>query len=217
MHRRLAWPLGAFALLALLQSIPFVWYSPAIKARVVTASGAPAAGAVVVASWNIEGSLNGATQGQLALVEVVTGPDGWFQIPAWGPRFVWRGTVFEDEPTVRIFHPDFAPLVLRNSEVGMRAAPRILTFRYQDQTLTLKDWPATAAGRATALDELLRSMSRIRSMPPLDRQCYPQIIPRLLALMLKTKHQLPPQGGNASLEEIETFAAPDPLMRQSCH
>lgn len=215
-YRRVCWLAGTFALLALLSAMPLVWYSPAIQARVLTASGAPVAGAVVVASWNIEGSLNGATQGQLALAEVVTDAEGWFRIPAWGPRIAWRGTVFEDEPTVRIVHRGFAPLVLRNREVGMHAAPHVLTFRYQNQTLTLRDWPESAAGRALALGELLRSMDRIQRMPPLDHQCYPEIIPRLLALLPEMIRALAMPGERVGLETVDTLTARALLLRQPC-
>jgi hypothetical protein len=85
------------------QTSLFGWSSPEMVARVATPDGAPVAGAIVVANWNIEGPWNGASLGQLAIAEAVTDQNGTFRIPAWGPRSPAKGHIRIDEPTVRIF------------------------------------------------------------------------------------------------------------------
>ncbi len=188
------------------QIFPIVWYSPAIRARVVTQAGTPVAGAVVVGSWNIEGAMNGATRGQLALAEVLTDHEGWFRIPAWGPRFTWSGSVRETDPTVRIFHPNFSPLILRNAVVGMRPAPRIIHFRYQDQNLVLQPLLPSAVERQAALDNVVRSLIWVLR-PPTAKRCYVQKIPLLIEELLHAQQRLEAEGGGKSLDPIEGYFA----------
>lgn len=113
--------------------------SPAIEARVIGPDGRPLANVLVVANWNIVGRWNGASRGQLALFEVHTGPDGKFNIPAWGPRWTTQGTVIAADPTLRIVKPGYRPRVILNVE-GLESfdpAPLVTHFRLQGQDIVL--------------------------------------------------------------------------------
>lgn len=149
----------SIGLLPSARSAPIV-SSPAIEARVVGPDGAPLANALVVANWNIVGSWNGASRGQLALFQVYTGPDGKFNIPAWGPRWTMHGTVTAVDPTLRILKPGYRPRVIYNVE-GLEkfdSAPIVIHFRLQGQDILLT--PSGPPGNkedVAALDELSRS------------------------------------------------------------
>lgn len=176
-----------------------VWFSPQIDARVCTPAGEPVAGAIVVANWNIHGPLNGASQGQLALAEVISDDNGRFRIPAWGPRTSTKGGIRIDEPTIRIFKPGFVPLVLKNYEgVPMEAAASIIVSRFQNATITLTPFNGPPASYEASLKPLLRSLDPIFD-PGWSEFCYWKQTPRLLFALETLKTQLAEQGGGHSL------------------
>jgi hypothetical protein len=159
-RKKLAPLTGVVLAIAALWLYSNLWYSPAMRARIATPDGKPLAGAIVVANWNIQASISGASLGQLALAETVTDTDGWFHIPAWGPRWLWRGSVRVDEPTVRVFKPGFTPLVLHNTEEApMHTASLVIAFRLQDQALAMEPFTGSPAEYQTALASLLASLS----------------------------------------------------------
>ena len=205
MKRPLKWALGAagavlFAIVVN-QIFPLVWYSPKIEASVSTPDGKPVAGAIVVVSWNIEGPWNGASLGQMSVAETVTDANGKFQIPAWGPRFNYRGSIPIDEPTVRIFKSGFAPLTIQNYEdVPMQAASRIIVFRLQNQNIVLTPFSGTMAEYEISLHQFqddLRKFDIVQS--DVENGCYWKQTPRLLLALEDVKLKMALQGGGQSL------------------
>lgn len=101
-------------------SFPFAWISPTFSARVVDdASGSAISGAIVVVTWELAGTWSGYPIKQLAVIEVITGKDGRFTIPGWGPRFYlgW-GNVPRSQPIARVYHPAYRPWVRNNSQLS---------------------------------------------------------------------------------------------------
>ncbi len=189
----------------LYHAYPLFWYSPEVRARVVAVDGKPVANAVVVASWNASARRAGFTHGQVALYEVSTDTDGRFRVPAWGPVFLFEGRVIEDDPTIYIFHPDLAPTIVRNTEVGMHAAWPIIMFRYQDQELMLKPWSTSRDERESELSWLYFDFWTIFKTPPLRAHCSKKYVHRMLTTMREAKlKQLGPGGALSKLDTIGT-------------
>ena len=70
---------------------PLTYSAEAIEAKVIDAdTKKPLDGVVVTANWQLEeGTLGGNVQaGQLMVMEAVTGKDGKFAFPGWGPKTV---------------------------------------------------------------------------------------------------------------------------------
>lgn len=176
-----------------------VWYSPQIEARIVTPAGEPVAAAIVVASWNIQGPWNGASQGQLAIAEVTTDEDGRFRIPAWGPRMSSKGSIRIDEPAIRIFKPGFIPLVLKNYEgVPMQSAAPVIVSRFQNTTITLLPSDGSPADYEASLRPLLDSLSKIYDSRGAEF-CYWKQTPRLLLALEQLKLRLADYGAGNSM------------------
>lgn len=166
-----------------------VWYSPEIRARVLTSDGVPIVGAIVVANWNIVGYFNGASMGQIAIAETVTDEDGAFNIPSWGPRYYLNGILSDKAPTVRIFKLGFEPLVVLNSVhmmYDLGASPYI-KFRLQDQNLVLKAYLGKLQDYEKLINPFMDSLDIIY-----DRleQCNWKATPRLLLSLQHLKEQL---------------------------
>ena len=186
------------------------WSSPEIVARVVTPDGAPVAGAIVVANWNIEGPWNGASLGQLAIAEVVTDHNGTFRIPAWGPRSIPKGHIRIDEPTVRIFKPGFMPLIIKNYEgVPMKAADYSIAFRLQNQTIELTPFKGSLVEYESKLNRLLDSLNVLLRGGVAAEGCNWRHIPRLLLSLENLKIELAEHGAGKALSYAYQYGGTD--------
>ena len=202
---------GLVVLVAMWLLYVSVWYSPPIKARLTSPDGKPIAGAIVVANWNIEGYMNGASQGQAAVAEALTDQDGWFRIPSWGPRLVTNGGIRVDEPTVMIFKPGFIPKILKNYEdTPMQAANRIIRFRLQDKTIELQPFHGTLVEYEKAMAPLLDSLWVIYFERG-TKFCYWRQTPRLLLALQDLKSKLAVYGAGDSLRLAYEYASAEPL------
>ena len=188
---------SVLSLLAIWVMTPSVWFSTEMQARVVTPGGVPVAGAIVVANWNITGPWNGASLGQLEIAETVTDKDGQFRIPAWGPRFLSKGVIMIDQPTVRIFKPGFIPVIVDNYEgVPMKAAEHNMVFRRQNQSIELTPFKGGLIEYESTLIEFDRSLGIIYDGAD---GCYWKKTPRLLLSLQDLKMKLVDQGRGESL------------------
>lgn len=177
-----------------------VWYSPGITGRVVDPDGIPVAKAVVVANWNLQRALSGATAGQLALIEVRTDANGYFHIPSWGPRFDFRGGLSEDQPFVRVFKPGFVPLIVNNTDaVPMRGIRFVSRSRVDGATLVLRRFNGRTSDYEAALGPLLQNLFDLVIFAPRGT-CYWKNMPRLLLSLQDVKHALDPAGGQSIRE-----------------
>jgi hypothetical protein len=140
------------------------WYSPEMRARVTTPDGTPIEGAIVVASWQLRYGVHGQILGQLEVVEAITDSRGKFTIPAWGPRYVSPGGIEDSEPTIRIFHRQFVPSILRNiDDVSMHTSPKVIRFRYQDQDIVLAPFTGALSDYEEISHEFFHSIDFIFS------------------------------------------------------
>lgn len=198
---------SALFLLGLGQLIPFGWSSPEMQARIVMPGGEPVAGAIVVANWNITGYWNGASLGQLEIAEVVTDKDGLFRIPAWGPRFLSKGVIQIDEPTVRIFKTGFIPLIISNYEgVPMKAADHHIVFRLQNQSIELVPFKGSLVDYESQLTSITEELSTIFWARGADG-CYWKRMPRLLLAFERLKIELGKVGAGKTLNFAHEYAS----------
>lgn len=121
--RRLFFIAAALLLGGHLTCGPLVYYSPTITATVIDEETTkPIAGAVVLASWRLY-QFDGATNSYLYAGEAITGQDGKFVIPSWGPRLrppiMWLH--YDWEPELTIYCPGYAAPNFRNADVEPRA------------------------------------------------------------------------------------------------
>lgn len=188
------------------------WSSTELRARVVTPDGKPIGGAVVLATWSVDGWINNARLGQLAIDEAVTNEQGEFYIPGWEHRRVSGGMVNESEPTVRIFHPGFIPRILTNVPfIGMRSAPSVINFRFQDQSIVMTPFNGELIDYERALlplNSALRFIIFDPSNTPSGR-CYWKAIPKTLIALEKNRIDLQRQGGGEMLNSLKDYVMAD--------
>ncbi len=100
---------------------PGTYSAKEIRGRIVDGvSGEPLAGVIVVAQWElvrevIPGVINKSYGDVLKTVEVVSGADGGYTIPAWGPML--RPPLFhleELDPALELFKPGYYPRHVTN-------------------------------------------------------------------------------------------------------
>lgn len=117
----------------------FIWYAPAMSARVVDENGAPVVGAIIDVSWSVRASITGVSIKEIEVREATSDINGIFKIKGWGPKFIWRGGISDDQPQLRIFKVGFIPVVLRN-KIGLSriTSPAIINFRLQNKEIEIK-------------------------------------------------------------------------------
>src|SRR5947208_16156483 len=95
-----------------------IWTSNGFDGLVVTPSGTPVQGAVVLATWRLREPRGGSFVAVLNLFETTTDSNGRFRIPGWGPRFWVRSWAYMDyaEPRIHVIHPRFVPLSVATGE-----------------------------------------------------------------------------------------------------
>ncbi len=194
----------------------FVWYSPGITGRIVDPDGRPVAQAIVLVNWNLEGSWNGASQGQLALIEARTDANGYFRISSWGPRFARKGHLREDQPLVRVFKPGYVPLLASNTDrVPMGTVRFVASSRFDGKTLVLHRFNGPANDYEAVLEPLFIEVDRILYSSP-SGTCYWKHMPRLLLSLQDVMQafplrELPPPpmlGSGSSYRDVQHFARP---------
>ncbi|HJW57752.1 MAG TPA: carboxypeptidase-like regulatory domain-containing protein [Burkholderiaceae bacterium] len=183
-----------------------------MSARVVMPDGQPIEGAIVLATWKANGWINNGSLGQVAIEEAMTDKNGQFRIPAWGPRFISAGMVNIEEPTIRVFHQGFVPLVLSNfNGIGMRAAPSIIKFRFQDKPLVLNPFHGSFIEYEKALVPLNNSLDFIIFDPPetLSGRCYWKAIPKMLVAVEQARISLVRKGAGQTLRSLSQYVMAD--------
>ena len=132
--RRLAKQLWIFVMLGLGISLPaqagFTLYYMAdpIEAKVIDAeTKQPLEGVIVVAHWElVYGSPGGdSPAGQLMVMEAVTGKDGTFRFPGWGPKLAISSHLSDyRDPELVLFKSGYQSRTLTNELTGENKGAR---------------------------------------------------------------------------------------------
>jgi hypothetical protein len=112
--RRLGW---GVVILVVVTAIANLRMAPSIEGWAIDArSGEPLADVVVVAYWGMERAWawSVAPAGALAVFEVVTGEDGHYRVPGWGPRWATYGIRESSDPLIILFKSGYEPVILDN-------------------------------------------------------------------------------------------------------
>ena len=117
-----------------------------VYARVVDAdTGKPIQGVAVVAYWELyQGSITGDGMpcGAVNVAEAVTGKDGWFRIPGWGPVKGACGRMRNGNPLVYFFKPGYKYL-RESSGVGLDYTKEVSVAQvwWNGHTIKLHEFP----------------------------------------------------------------------------
>jgi hypothetical protein len=129
------------AVAAAARADPLAYSARPIRGHVLDdVSGAPLEGVIVVAQWElvrevVPGLVNKAYGDVLKIVEVVTGSDGAYEIPAWGPLPRPVLLHLEDrDPAIAFFKPGYYPRYVANEQ---RAA-------YSREAVRMSQWDGQA-------------------------------------------------------------------------
>lgn len=205
------------ALLFVALAVLVVWFQvilfcPPITGRVVDVNGRPIAAAVVVTDWSVHAPLSNAPIGQLRMFEVVTDGDGRFRVPGWGLEAVGRGLA--QAPVVRIFHPDYAPLVLEDV-YHTRLGLLVPVFPRNGETFVLERASPEAMARGNSFARLYRSLFSLSSNVTVGGNCPMLSMPRMLAAMEKAPFNI--IDGDIPGSPVIAFRARDVETRVPCH
>lgn len=186
----------------------FVWFSPAIAATVVTPTGAPVPGAIVVVSWTVKEWFNSARTRQIGITETTTDSRGQFVIPRWGPTIVFDGTIEIDEPTIRIYKAGRIPLVLKNFDgVPMRSAKTIIVSRFNGRSIVQASFDGTPAEYEGMVQPFLHSYEGLYFRSAAG-SCLWKKTPRLLVALERLKTELSREGAGKTLRFAHQYANP---------
>lgn len=145
----------------------------AISAHVVDAeTGQPLAGVNVVAHWQLEGGWEGGMRlGAVKAMETVTGSDGHFSFPAWGPVEVPRprdidymnARVKSMAPQLLFFKAGYAYKALQNGREDVD--PKNMHSQWNEKVIKLPVFRGESQGYADALRELSANLEQSLASP----------------------------------------------------
>lgn len=170
----------------------YTWYSAEIKGRVVAPDGRPLVGAIVVANWERKHWMHGISLGQLAVHEVVTNQNGEFILPQWGPLFLPDGEASSSLSRIRIFYPNYVPLVEYHFDRKKSLNPGDLSREHlREHALVLKPFQGSMA----EYEEVLYGLSHSTSFAIFgDDPCGWKKIPHLTLALRDVKSALVREG-----------------------
>lgn len=170
---------------------PLVYVSKAIDGRAIDANTRePIEGAVVVVDWMLETN-HGYPKGEIAVFEVTTDATGHFSIPRWGPRIriPFRGHIRGNQPTMRIFKPEYLPIVVNNTpqtRLFRDYADRYLEFRLVNHSYEMERYGKVDEFYAEKLATLTYSLDYISR----GRGCEWRQVPKILEALHNEKVKL---------------------------
>jgi hypothetical protein len=147
---------ACFLLVAVIEG-GFVHVAAPITAKVVdSATGQPIEGANVVATWNLEGGLEGgAITGHAMVMEAVTDANGQFRFPGWGPTLGYAaGEIKAAAPELLIFKSGYRYWTARNHGL-LRPAPFYMHSDYNGAVIKLDRFTGSVEEYAKATSDPL--------------------------------------------------------------
>lgn len=189
--------------------IPASYSAQPIRGKVVDAStGQPLEGVIIVAQWILyETSPGGQNpRKRLQVLETVTGPDGSYAFPGWGPKP--NPTVFDKthlyfccfltsrDPQLSLFKPGYRPRTVKNQG---RSDSAVRTSDWDGKTIELEPFKGSQKEWARMLDLLQGDLSWISQLD--WRTC-----PRIVLAIEDERLRLPGRTGwsVSSLESLGT-------------
>jgi hypothetical protein len=147
---------ACFLLVAVIEG-GFVHVAAPTTAKVVdSATGQPIEGANVVATWNLEGGLEGgAITGHAMVMEAVTDANGQFRFPGWGPTLGYAaGDIKAAAPELLIFKSGYRYWTARNHAL-LRPAPVYMHSDYDGAVIKLDRFAGSVEDYAKATSGVL--------------------------------------------------------------
>lgn len=175
---------------------PATYAAEAIEARVVDAdTKQPLEGVIVTANWELVGGFEGNTPvGQMKVLETVTGKDGKFTFPAWGPEPRKKGYLRNRDPQLLLFKPGYE-YQRHTNEVSSK--PNMASLRRSDwngKTVELKPFKGTIEAYENQFESLNRDLERFAVDKP--EECGWKKIPDMVRAMNRERKRLVAQGIN---------------------
>jgi hypothetical protein len=99
---------------------PWRYSAEPIEGRVIDhETGKPIEGANIVAQWVLAGGWEGHEVDRFVVIEAVTGADGRYRIPGWGPKWrPWFRWLENADPEILVFKPGYWPRREQNQAHG---------------------------------------------------------------------------------------------------
>lgn len=179
----------ALSLSACVTVYPPPYSAEPIKARVVDAdTKQPLEGVVVTADWELRGSvgalpLGGSSYaGELMVMEAVTGRNGMFHFPAWGPIRQDKGWLQNHDPRLILFKSGYRHVVLTN-KFRPQAEAQLEPLRrseWNHKTIALEPFKGTMEEYAEGIYSLGTAIDDILGLGRNGQNCDWQKVPRML-------------------------------------
>lgn len=112
-----------------------------ITATVVDSdTNVPLEGVNVVAAWKVRGGVNfGATVGYINVMETISGKDGKFHFPKWGPRpNLHVGEIRQEAPVLMLFKSGYRYSVVENNSSSIAPAPGAMKSDWNGALIPMK-------------------------------------------------------------------------------
>ncbi|MDD3516991.1 MAG: hypothetical protein PHQ14_01485 [Chromatiales bacterium] len=183
--RGLGW---GVVILVVVTAIANLRMAPSTEGWVIDArSGEPLADVVVVAYWGMERAWawSVAPAGTLAVFEVVTGEDGHYRVPGWGPRWATYGIRESSDPLIILFKSGYEPVILDNMTATGRGYNRpgamYLPSMWDGKTVEMARFDGTPEERLKALWGIIPALEGNHSTQ----------IPLLLGTLIDEERDIP--------------------------
>jgi len=169
-----------------LAGYPATYSAEDIEAWVIDAeTKEPVADVVVVARWVLQGGMHTDEVGSLKIMETVTGPDGRFYFPAWGPEFrPPRTFLWNQDPELLIFKPGYRFVSLYNTEHFKARKHGKRSSTYDGKKIEMERFTRTAEKYVRHLHFLDTSLSWAHRVA----ECKWKLIPRMIIAVEKQKY-----------------------------
>jgi hypothetical protein len=159
----------------------------AIAGQVIdSATTKPLEGVVVVAHWDLRGGLEGGNVlGAVQVLETMTGKDGRYHFPAWGPTsHTARGTLDHTAPALLFFHRGYMAAARSNAYPQLPAIkpPYGRFSRWNGETIPLTTLSNSDQATRRNWSMMRSNLSFVVMADP--KQCEWKRVPRLIAEMI---------------------------------
>jgi len=190
------------ALPACASPYPSHYSAEAIEAQIVDAdTKKPIEGVIITANWQLfHSTIGGRVPGdQLMVMEAITGKDGRFNFPAWGPKLALSGYLDNRDPQFLLFKSGYEYRALQNPTLSTTDHSPVRRSAWNGKTIELKPFKGTQDEYAKVLGTL--SLSWAYS----GNECEWKMIPLMVLAAHKQAMSFKKQGIVTSLYTIDNL------------